>query len=148
MTRRQLAPLFATRPMTAPLLLRLAAGVVFVAFSTGKFRRYDAEVEAFDRYGIPFPEVTTYLVGVLELVGGLFLIAGLLTRPVALALAGDMIGAIATAGRIDGGLVHLGLAPALLLTMLVLLRTGAGSRSLDMRLHESLIGVHARSRVA
>lgn len=147
MTLPQLAPLFATRPRTAPLLLRLAAGVVFVAFSTGKFRR-DAEVDAFDRYGIPFPEVATYLVGVLELVGGVFLIVGLLTRPVALAVAGDMIGAIATAGRIDGGFVHLGLAPALLLTMLVLLRAGAGSRSLDMRLHESLIGGHARSRVA
>ena len=143
MTRRQLASLVVTRPLTVPLVLRLAAGVVFVAFSVGKFTRYDAESGAFDRYGIPFPEVTTYLVGVLELTGGLLLIVGLLTRPVALALAGNMIGAIATAGRIDGGPVHLGLAPALLVAMLVLLRTGAGARSLDTRVYGSLIGGRA-----
>ena len=148
MTRRQLAPLLATRAVTAPLVLRLAAGVVFVAFSIGKFTRYDSESRAFDRYGIPFPEVTTYLIGVLELVGGLLLIVGLLTRPMTLALAGNMIGAITTAGRIDGGLVHLGLAPALLLVMLILLRTGAGARSLDTRLHGSLVGGRAAPRVA
>ena len=143
MTRRRLASLVITRPSTGPLVLRFAAGVVFVAFAVGKFTRYDAESGAFDRYGIPFPEVTTYLVGVLELVGGVLLIVGLVTRPIALALAGNMIGAIATAGRIDGGPVHLGLAPALLIAMLVLLRTGAGARSLDTRVHAALIGRHA-----
>lgn len=148
MPRRLLASLLATRPLVVPLVLRLAAGVVFVAFSVGKFTRYDSESAAFDRYGIPFPEVTTYLVGVLELAGGLLLIVGLLTRPVAIALAGNMIGAIATAGRLDGGPVHLGLAPALLVTMLVLLVTGAGARSLDLRLHGLLIGGPAAPRVA
>jgi putative oxidoreductase len=137
-TRLSFASLFATRPSLAALTLRIAAGVIFVAFSTGKFRRYDAEVNAFDRYGIPFPEVTTYLVGVLELVGGFLLVIGFLTRPVAVALAGNMIGAIVTAGRIDGGAVNLGLAPALLLAMLVLLKTGAGARSIDLRVHRWL----------
>lgn len=138
MTRFRFASLLTTRPSIASLTLRVAAGVIFVAFSIGKFTRYDAESNAFDRYGIPFPEVTTYLVGVLELVGGLMLVAGFLTRPVAVALAGNMVGAIVTAGRIDGGPVHLGLAPALLLAMLVLLRTGAGARSIDLRAHRRL----------
>lgn len=124
----------ATRPWVGPLLLRLTAGVIFVAFSIGKFIHYEAERNALDRYGIPFPEVTTYLVGVLELVGGIALILGFLTRPAALALAGNMIGAISTAGRIEGGWIHLGLAPALLAAMLVLLWTGAGARSVDLRL--------------
>ena len=114
--------------------------MIFVAFSIGKFTRYEAESNAFDRYGIPFLEVTTYLVGVLELVGGLMLVAGLLTRPVAVALAGNMLGAIVTAGRIGGGLVYLGLAPALLVAMLVLLKTGAGARSIDLRVHRWLTG--------
>ena len=79
-------------------------------------------------------DAATYLVGSLELVGGLALVVGLLVRPFALALAGNMIGAISTAGRIDGGPVHLLLAPALLLGMVFLLWAGAGSPALDRRL--------------
>jgi putative oxidoreductase len=66
------------------------------------------------------------------------LVVGFLTRPVAAALAANMLGAIVTAGRIDGGPVHLGLAPALLLAMLVLLKAGAGARSIDLRAHRWL----------
>ena len=123
-----------TRPTSLPLVLRIAAGTLFVLFSFGKFVRRDAEVRAFDRYGVPWPEVTVTLVGVLELVGGLLLIAGLVTRPAALVLAGNMIGAISTGGRVEGGPIHLGLAPALLIVMLILLRTGAGAHSVDDRL--------------
>lgn len=129
--------LLETRPLPVPAVLRVAAGVVFVLFSLGKFVRRDAEIRAFERYDVPWPEVTVTLVGLLELVGGLLLVAGLLTRPVAVALAGNMIGAISTGGRVDGGLIHLGLAPALLITMLILLRTGAGARSIDGRVATS-----------
>jgi predicted lipoprotein with Yx(FWY)xxD motif len=73
-------------------------------------------------------------VGSLELVAGLMLIAGLATRLVALALAADMVGAISTAGRLDGGPVNLGLAPILLAVMLLLVWAGAGALSLDGRL--------------
>ena len=52
----------------------------------------------------------------------------------ALALACDMVGAITTAGRIGGGPVHLGLAPLLLATMLLIMWVGSGKRSLDWRL--------------
>lgn len=129
--------LFATRPGPVPMILRVAAGVVFVLFSIGKFTRRDAEIRAFERFDVPWPEVTVALVGVLELVGGLLLIVGLLTRPAALALAGNMIGAIATGGRVEGGIIHLGLAPALLVVMLILLWTGAGDRSFDRRVAAS-----------
>ena len=121
----------ATGPSRLALVLRLAAGGIFVAFSFGKFIHYEAERNAFDRYGIPFVDVTTYLIDVVELVGGLALVVGFLTRPAALALAGNMIGAISTAGRIEGGWIHLGLAPALLVTMLILLWTGGGAASVD-----------------
>lgn len=113
------------------LIVRLVAGSVFVGFSFGKFVRYDAERAAFERYGIPFPEVATYAIGALELAGGAALVAGLLVRPFALALAGNMVGAITTAGRIEGGPIHLLLAPSLLLGMLFLLWAGAGARSVD-----------------
>jgi len=44
-----------------------------------------------------------------------------------------MAGAITTAGRIEGGPVHLLLAPTLLAAMLFLLWAGPGLRSLDAR---------------
>lgn len=122
-----------TGSQSVPVVLRVTAGTIFVLFSFGKFLHRGAEIRAFDRYGVPWPEVTVALVGVLELVGGALLVIGLLTRPAALALAANMVGAIVTGGRVDGGVIHLGLAPALLIAMLILVRTGAGSRSVDRR---------------
>jgi putative oxidoreductase len=119
---------------SAALVARLAAGAVFLGFSVGKFVRHGAEAAALDRYGLPFPDAFTYAVGVVELTGGAMLVLGLGTRLAALALACDMGGAIATAGRIEGGPVHLGLAPALLVMMLLVLWRGPGDRSLDRRL--------------
>ena len=118
----------------AALAVRLVAGAIFVGFSIGKFARHGAESAALDRYGLPHPDTFTYGVGVVELVGGAMLVLGLGTRIAGLALAADMAGAIATAGRIEGGPVHLGLAPTLLVMMLLLLWIGPGDRSLDRRL--------------
>jgi len=131
-----LSRLFDTRaPLAqAALAVRLAAGVTFVGFSLGKFIRHDAERGAFERYGIPFPDAATYLIGGLELVGGAALLIGLLVRPFALALACNMVGAISTAGHVDGGPVHLLLAPTLLAAMLFLLWAGPGAASFDGRL--------------
>jgi len=131
-----LPPLLGSRPgLNRPALAaRMVAGCIFVGFSLGKFIRHRAEASSFDAYGIPFPDAATYLIGGVELVGGVMLVVGLGTRIAALALAGDMIGAISTAGRIEGGPIHLGLAPLLLATMLFLLWAGPGARSLDSRL--------------
>ena len=62
------------------------------------------------------------------------LVVGFLTRPVALALAGNFAVAILTAGRIEGGPVHLILAPALLASMVFLLWAGPGRAAADTRL--------------
>jgi putative oxidoreductase len=113
---------------------RLVAGAIFLGFSVGKFVHHGAESAALDRYGLPYPDAFTYGVGLVELVGGAMLVAGLGTRLAAFALACDMAGAITTAGRIEGGPVHLGLAPTLLVMMLLLLWIGPGDRSLDRRL--------------
>ena len=122
------------RPAHAALLLRLASGVMISAFGVGKFTGHAAEAAAFATYGVPFPNVSTYLVGVLEVGGGALIVLGLLTRPIALALAANFLVAIATAGRIEGGPIHLGLAPTLLATMVFLLWSGPGVKSLDRAL--------------
>jgi putative oxidoreductase len=112
------------------LVLRLLSGGVFVAFGAGKFINHSSELASFKTYGLPAPEVFVLAIGVIELVGGLLLIAGMLTRPAALVLAGDMIGAIVVSGIARGELVSLVLAPAELLVMLVLLWAGSGAHSL------------------
>jgi putative oxidoreductase len=113
--------------------LRLTAAAVLVAFGAAKLGNHGAEAASFDRYGLPDPNLFVYAVGVLELGLGMLLLLGLRTRIAAIVLAGNMIGAIATAGRLEGGVVNLGLAPTLLLVLLVLAARGAGRWSLDAR---------------
>ncbi len=115
----------------ATATVRVVTGVLFVLFSLGKFVDHTQESADFDHYGIPAPEITTYLVGALELLGGLLLIVGLCTRPAAALLAVNLVGAIATAGRVDGGTFHLGVAPAMLVAMLFLVWAGSGRLALD-----------------
>ena len=112
------------------LFLRLLSGGIFVIFGIGKFVNHASELASFKTYGLPAPEVFVVMIGLIELVGGLLLITGMLTRPAALVLAGDMIGAIVVSGIAKGELISLTLAPAELVLMLVLLWTGPGDRSL------------------
>jgi putative oxidoreductase len=105
-------------------LLRVAAGMVFVAFGVGKFSQHEAEVDSFESYGLPVPDAFVYAIGVLEIAGGLMLIAGLVVWLAALALAGNMAGAIAVSGIGEGEVFpSLTLAPALLAVMVALLLT-------------------------
>jgi putative oxidoreductase len=108
----------------------LLSGGTFVVFGIGKFVNHASELASFKTYGLPAPEVFVVMIGLIELVGGLLLIAGVLTRPAALVLAGDMIGAIFVSGIARGELISLTLAPAELVAILVLLWTGSGARSL------------------
>jgi putative oxidoreductase len=132
------APLAASLAATA---VRLGAGAIFIGFGQSKFVHHAKEVRSFDRYGLPAPELFTYAIGTLELTCGLLLVLGLATRLVAPALAGNMVGAIATGGRVDGGFVNLGLAPMLFVGMLFLLWAGAGRWSVDGKLWARL-GLH------
>jgi putative oxidoreductase len=113
-----------------PLLVRVFSGGVFVAFGAGKFVNHASELASFKTYGLPAPEAFVVAIGVIELLGGLLLIAGILVRPAALVLAGDMVGAIVVSGIAKGELISLTLAPAELVATLVLIWTGSGAYSL------------------
>jgi putative oxidoreductase len=113
------------------LAVRLLAGGVFVAFGAGKFVNHASELASFKTYDLPAPELFVVAIGVIELVGGALLITGLFTRPAALVLAGDMIGAIAVSGVAHGEIISLTLAPAELAAMVALLWAGPGRYSLD-----------------
>jgi putative oxidoreductase len=122
---------------TGPKLLagaRWVAAIIFVGFGAAKFANHGAELASFRHYPLPAPGFFVYLVGIVEVVGGLFLAAGLVTRLAALALAGDMIGAIVVSGLARGEVISLSLAPVLLVAMIILIRSGGGRWSVDNRI--------------
>jgi putative oxidoreductase len=118
----------------AALLARVAGGAVFVAFGVAKFTSHASEVASFEDYGLPAPDTFVYAIGAVELVGGLLLVLGLLSRLAALVLAGDMVAAIVLSGIALGEVISLTLAPAELIVCLFLLWTGPGAFALDRRL--------------
>ncbi len=115
-------------------VVRIAMGAFFASVSLGKFFDHASEAADFDRYGVPLPTFSVYAVGTIELVGGLLLLVGLCTRPAAAVLAANMVGAIATAGRVDGGSFHLGVAPTALVVLLFLVWSGSGTFAIDQRI--------------
>ncbi|HUK12628.1 MAG TPA: DoxX family protein [Thermoanaerobaculaceae bacterium] len=83
----------------APLATRITIGLGFLHTGWGKLHNFDRTVEYFSTLGIPMPAVNAGVVGTLELVGGAFLIVGLLTRLFAFALSASMTVALMTADR-------------------------------------------------
>lgn len=78
------------------LILRLAVGAVFIAHGAQKLFVFGLPgvTKGFEGMGVPLPGVTAPLVALVELLGGLALVFGLLTRLASLGLAIDMLGAI------------------------------------------------------
>jgi len=62
------------------LVLRLMAGAVFFWEGILKFTFPNQGVGRFTKLGFPMPELTADFVATMEIIGGLFLILGLLTR--------------------------------------------------------------------
>ena len=115
-------------------ITRWTSGAIFVGFGAGKFVNHASEASSFQSYGLPWPSLFTDAIGALELAGGVLLVLGLATRPVALALAGDMIGAIVVSGILRDEEISLTLAPALLVATTALVVLGPGRLSLDAEL--------------
>ena len=63
----------------------------------GKLNHIDKVVEFFGSLNLPNPPLFARAVSLLELVGGALLLLGLFSRPIALILTGNMIGAYMTA---------------------------------------------------
>jgi putative oxidoreductase len=78
----------------ATVWIRLMAGWVFFWEGVIKFVFVNQGVGRFIKLGMPVPETLAPAIAVLEIVGGLALMAGVLTRPFALVFIGEMIVAI------------------------------------------------------
>ena len=87
----------ASNASSAVILIRLIVGGVFLSEGLQKFLfPGDLGVGRFTKIGIPSPEIMAPFVGVVEIVGGLLLLVGLLTRLAAVPLIIDMLVAITT----------------------------------------------------
>jgi uncharacterized membrane protein YphA (DoxX/SURF4 family) len=142
-----------TPPTDGPpsiLLLRLMAGGVFFWEGLLKFAYANQGVGRFTKLGIPFPALTANFIGGLEIVGGLMILCGFLTRLIAIPFVVEMVMAIlATKISIFLGTSPLPLPPApprvgmwavlheirsdyaQILTTIFLLVNGPGKWSLD-----------------
>lgn len=81
----------------APLFARITTGYVFLLSGWGKLHALPVVIENFKGWGVPAPGILGPFVSGVEFFGGLFLLAGFLTRISAGALGVTMIVAIATA---------------------------------------------------
>lgn len=81
---------------TGLLVLRLVLGVVFLMHAWQKFTQWGlaGTTATFAQMGVPMPQVAAPVAAWLELVGGIALLLGLLSRWAGLLLALEMVGAI------------------------------------------------------
>jgi uncharacterized membrane protein YphA (DoxX/SURF4 family) len=78
------------------VLIRLMAGGVFLSEGLLKFLYVNQGVGRFTKLGFAAPALTAHFVGTLEIVGGVLLMLGLLTRLIAIPFVIEMVVAILT----------------------------------------------------
>jgi putative oxidoreductase len=96
---RRIAAAFSSLQSVTLLGVRLYWGFQFAQTGWGKLHNLVKITGFFATLNIPFPGVTAPFVSMLEFVGGVLLILGLFSRPIALLLACNMFVAYWTADR-------------------------------------------------
>ncbi len=129
-------PRRAARPLAwlAPLFARIVTGWVFLWTGWGKLTHLPLVTQNFESWGIPAPQLLAPFASGAEFVGGILLLAGLVTRIAAGALGVVMIVAIAAVQwpQVDSPLTFLGLEETMYLALFLWLAiAGAGRVSLD-----------------
>ncbi|MFC7059137.1 DoxX family protein [Halovenus salina] len=81
-----------------PVIFRVVAVVLTLYPAVRKFTEYAARVDAFEEYGLPFPELAVPFTGVVELVAIVLIGFGIAGRLGAVGLGVGMVVAIAAAG--------------------------------------------------
>ncbi|SDJ92073.1 DoxX family protein [Nonomuraea jiangxiensis] len=135
----------------AALITRLTTGVIFLVHGWEKWRSgFGATAQQFKDMGVAVPELATGYTTVVETIGGLLLIVGLLVRPVALLLFIGMLAAMTFVHGAEGVMTADNgweLAGALGALTLLFLTLGGGRLGLD-GLFNAIFRRRAERRVA
>lgn len=120
----------------ARTVLRIVVGFLFAAHGWQKYNEFTiaGTQGAFAQMGVPAADVVAPIIATLELVGGIALILGFATRPVAALLTLNMLGAIVVVHASAGVFVEAGGFELVLLlgaSTLALALVGPGKFSLD-----------------
>jgi putative oxidoreductase len=138
--------------LCSPLLLavRLYWGWQFAQTGWGKLQNQAKVVDFFTSLNIPFPALNAHFVSGLEFFGGILLMLGLASRPVAFLLTGSMFVAFWTAERealfsifSDPGKFYGADAYPFLFAAIMILAFGPGRFSLDALIEKKLRSAEA-----
>jgi putative oxidoreductase len=131
------------------LVLRIPLGIIFVAHGAQKVFVHGLAgvTEGFAGMGVPLPGLVAPFIALLELVGGVMLILGVLTRPVALLLLFEMLGALFIVHLAAGFFLPRGYEFVLILAAvaLAIVIAGAGAYSIDGLLGRRRTAAHGLS---
>jgi len=125
------------------LVVRIAVGLEFFGSGLGKLGKLNGLIQYFRSLGMPVADILAPFVASTELVCGLLVAIGLVTRPAAVMLCGVMTVAIVTAAVPEKhitaswhGLLEFFYLPEVLLLLLLawIVFAGPGRASLDARL--------------
>jgi len=122
-------------------VLRVALGVIFITHGAAKlFGGMDGTIAFFGSIGIPLPVVAAWSVALLEFVGGIFLVFGLLVTPISLLLILQLLAGIVLVHAPNGWWVigpeangGVEFSVALIAGLLMLVFGGPGLASIDGR---------------
>jgi putative oxidoreductase len=135
MANRSLLTATASQQQLGIAIVRIVTGIVFFMHGWQKVFGFGfaGVTGAFAKMGVPMPGLMGPFIALLELLGGLALIIGLLSRLAALGLMFDMLGAILLVHLAGGFFLPAGYEFALTLfaTSLAIVLAGPGSLSID-----------------
>ncbi|MGH7658347.1 MAG: DoxX family protein [Gemmatimonadales bacterium] len=94
--------LFPMDPDLALLLLRITLAAILLYHGIPKALNYSATLESFNSMGIPAPALTLAFAVIVEVVGGVLILLGVLTEITGLLVAIEMLGAIVTVHWANG----------------------------------------------
>ncbi len=153
---REIQSQWAVRLEPALLLgIRLLFGYGIAVAGYGKLTHLDRVVGFFSQLGMPWPSLSAPFVGGVELVGGLLLCAGLLSRLASIPLLITMVVALLSAHGSELAVIFddpgtfIGASPVPFLgAFAAVLILGPGRWSLDHLLAERLVGSERASRAS
>ncbi len=129
----------ATTASWIPTILRVVAGIIFIAHGWQKLGSMDQTIGFFAQIGVPV--FLAWLISLGEFVGGILLILGLYTRVAAIWLGLIMFGAISLV-HLKNGLFGPGgyeYPLTMLAVQVVLIMLGGGNWSVDEKLTNRLV---------